>query len=1064
MFTREKNKSLVVIATIVCFLFVFSIVLIGISKEVKAAGPDITAVASGDVYDMNDGKNNDNPNGDTWVNTWAANDDSWVTMNDGAGWDSGTNYAQRGVSKLNGNPNLNTSTFWGTNLNPGTLGTHRADFNDSALFGYHFGVFDIGGVLYNGIENANSSPWYSAFIYSTDGGVNWYNHLGQLNTRPLLNSASNSMFTGEISSIVRYGKGSDVPNIDNASNYLYLTMDYVYLGRVLKTNFAHLNKSEYTWYSGWDGSNNPIWSANQSSAVALSGLNPRNGGTHTSANPALPYSTGNIEYNYGLQKYVVLAYSSYWPSGETPDYYNWGSGLPKYHVLTSDHVWGPFVEDGSFSLWGSTVAEYLLSNKYTSSDGKKMWIVTSGSTPSWTGWNTHSSWHYGFQYMPLYLSTGSVVRYEAESATKSGNVNTQSTYPAKSGSGYVAGITGAGDKLTFNLNTNVNGAGWHIVNIRYTNPSNNANTLSVYVNGTKAKTISLAQNNSDNSTFNANHEWTNKSLIYYLNSGTSNTFEIRSDTGNNGNGVLIDYIDVSTETTYNEGQNLAPAATTVTQSSGSGANAKKGYVDYLAEWTATGAVNEWMNLSWGTAQTINKVVLYGKANAATQVTSGRLTFSDGSTVAVGKLQKDGMAGTVIAFTAKSTTSVKFTVNSVASGTTNAGLGDFQVYYDTNLTAGSGSTEIDDANGSITYSGSWTANSSQTGYYNNTLHYSNTAGSYEQYTFTGTTINWIGAKNNDHGKVDIYIDGIFDATVDTYSATWDKQQTLYTKTGLSNASHTIKIQLRSDKNASSTNYYTDVDAFIYSSTGSPTPTPINDNDAGITYSGSWTYSTSRGFGDYLDDVHYTTTNNDYFQYTFNGTGIDLYSETDMNRGNVDIYIDGVYEQTISCYSASLAVQQKVYSKSGLASGSHTIKGVKTSATYMAVDKLVIQVAAGSVLNDNDAGITYTGSWTYSPNRGFGDYLDDVHYTTVNNDYFQYTFNGTGVDLYSETNTDRGNVDIYIDGIFQQTVNCYNASLATQQMVYSKSGLTSGSHTIKVVKTSAVYMALDKLVTH
>ena len=48
--------------------------------------------------------------------------------------------------------------------------------------------------------------------------------------------------------------------------------------------------------------------------------------------------------------------------------------------------------------------------------------------------------------------------------------------------------------------------------------------------------------------------------------------------------------------------------------------------------------------------------------------------------------------------------------------------------------------------------------------------------------------------------------------------------------------------------------------------------INNDDPAIKYSGNWSRSTGRAFGDYKDDVHYAEQNGDYFEYEFRGTGI------------------------------------------------------------------------------------------------------------------------------------------------------------------------------------------------
>ncbi|NRF95298.1 hypothetical protein HQN89_30935 [Paenibacillus frigoriresistens] len=55
----------------------------------------------------------------------------------------------------------------------------------------------------------------------------------------------------------------------------------------------------------------------------------------------------------------------------------------------------------------------------------------------------------------------------------------------------------------------------------------------------------------------------------------------------------------------------------------------------------------------------------------------------------------------------------------------------------------------------------------------------------------------------------------------------------------------------------------------------------------------------------------------------------------------------------------------------------------------------------------------------------------------------------------------NVDMYIDNVFKQTVNTFNATRQLQQTVYSISGLSNGPHTLKAVKKSGTYMLLDKL---
>ncbi|WP_261304980.1 discoidin domain-containing protein [Paenibacillus andongensis] len=112
-----------------------------------------------------------------------------------------------------------------------------------------------------------------------------------------------------------------------------------------------------------------------------------------------------------------------------------------------------------------------------------------------------------------------------------------------------------------------------------------------------------------------------------------------------------------------------------------------------------------------------------------------------------------------------------------------------------------------------------------------------------------------------------------------------------------------------------------------------------------------------------------------------------------------------------------------------------------------------------VNDTDSNIVYNGSWSYSGGRSLGDHQDDVHYTTTNNASAEYTFTGRGVDYITEKNSDQGQVDIYIDGVYQTTVDCSSSTRLAQQLVYSITGLASGTHTIKVVKKTGTYMLVD-----
>ncbi|MFI6779936.1 glycosyl hydrolase family 95 catalytic domain-containing protein [Micromonospora sp. NPDC050276] len=113
--------------------------------------------------------------------------------------------------------------------------------------------------------------------------------------------------------------------------------------------------------------------------------------------------------------------------------------------------------------------------------------------------------------------------------------------------------------------------------------------------------------------------------------------------------------------------------------------------------------------------------------------------------------------------------------------------------------------------------------------------------------------------------------------------------------------------------------------------------------------------------------------------------------------------------------------------------------------------------------NDAMLTYDSDWRLTTKRGVGDYNDDAHYSSVVGAVASYTFVGTGVDYLTERNGDMGNVDVYLDDVFQSNVNLHvTTGRQVRQVVFSRYGLPNGTHTIRIVnKSSAGIGMVDAL---
>jgi len=88
--------------------------------------------------------------------------------------------------------------------------------------------------------------------------------------------------------------------------------------------------------------------------------------------------------------------------------------------------------------------------------------------------------------------------------------------------------------------------------------------------------------------------------------------------------------------------------------------------------------------------------------------------------------------------------------------------------------------------------------------------SNTQYNAFEFSFRGSTVRWRGAKDENHGFADIYIDGEFQGTVDSYSPSPQADVVKFEAGGLSNHRiHTLRVVVRKDGHPDAIDCYQDV---------------------------------------------------------------------------------------------------------------------------------------------------------------------------------------------------------------------------------------------------------------
>jgi hypothetical protein len=114
--------------------------------------------------------------------------------------------------------------------------------------------------------------------------------------------------------------------------------------------------------------------------------------------------------------------------------------------------------------------------------------------------------------------------------------------------------------------------------------------------------------------------------------------------------------------------------------------------------------------------------------------------------------------------------------------------------------------------------------------------------------------------------------------------------------------------------------------------------------------------------------------------------------------------------------------------------------------------LILLAAGPALADvktrseqNGPGVTYTGVW----NNWSDPLLSGGSYTWMNSPGgATFTFSGTGVDWIGLKHSYTGFGEVSVDGGPWTQVNLYSASPQYQQVLWSRTGLVNGPHTLAI----------------
>jgi hypothetical protein len=403
--------------------------------------------------------------------------------------------------------------------------------------------------------------------------------------------------------------------------------------------------------------------------------------------------------------------------------------------------------------------------------------------------------------------------------------------------------------------------------------------------------------------------------------------------------------------------------------------------------------------------------------------------------------------------------------------------------------------FEESDAAVSLSGAWTPTDPSFGWSAGTAVQSS-AGATATFTFTGTSVRWIGARNRESGIALVSVDGGKAKRVDLFARPNEIRTPIITLDGLTPGKHTLTIQVTGEKNADADGSEVVVDAFDVEA---PIVSHLQDRDPAAVYTGTWALVERAEYpptdrADPIDHsanwsgggvrsapdgpnggASFTTTAGDSVTLTFRGTSIAWQSGRGPDFGIATVQLDGA-PTDVDTYSPTPKFQEVLFKATGLADGvdhhlTITATGRKNAASRgvkIVVDAFDVTTLGRRFQQDaldpvtGAPMVTYTGTWIHgNVNRAWSEGSCDT--TPVAGSRAIFTFTGTGVSwIGCQKDSCSGVAKVFVDGAFvKQIANWRPEPIeAFQHEIFRADGLTPGMHTLMIEQqVTGGYIVVD-----
>jgi len=197
-----------------------------------------------------------------------------------------------------------------------------------------------------------------------------------------------------------------------------------------------------------------------------------------------------------------------------------------------------------------------------------------------------------------------------------------------------------------------------------------------------------------------------------------------------------------------------------------------------------------------------------------------------------------------------------------------------------------------------------------------------------------------------------------------------------------------------------------------------------------------------------------------EFTFNGTGVQIYGAKRANHGPYHVNLDDSPNTGLSGTAPDPGLfQTSLFSATGLQQGLHRVTITNDGSSYLDIDFITWQTDIGNssdkimvnTFQDTDPSFVYSpsdASWSTNP-----EYLGTFsggsgHATNSSSALFTYTFQGEGVSLYGPVGPNGSTYDVRLDNNPLATLSSKRQFYKPQSLLYHTNNLVPGLHSLQL----------------